>query len=154
MNLTINLSVNIGTEISRIIREASGKRNDVSAKVIKEVEKIVNNAQTNLKDGFNSSVDKEKIIDNLTEGLQKLADTKIRDDLLQKKEDLQKLTEDTIEEVNVSNNYKLNKINSGIDRKSKKILAVISDILSEKLSKFLVDEILDEIVQALNKGSK
>lgn len=149
-----NLSINIGTEISRIIREASGKRNDTSAKIIKEVEKIVSNAQTDLEDGFNSSVDKEKVISNLTEGLQKLAGTKMREDLLQKKEELQKLTEETIEEVSESNNYKINKINSGVDRKSKKILAVISDILSEKLSKFLVDEILDEIVQALNKGSK
>lgn len=149
-----HLSANIGTEISRIIREASGKRNDTSAKVIKEVEKIVTSAQTDLEDGFNSSVDKEKVISSLAEGLQKLAGTKMREDLIQRKEELQKLTEDTIEEVSESNNYKINKINSGVDRKSKKMLAVISDILSEKLSKFLVDEILDEIVQALNKGSK
>lgn len=149
-----NLSANIGTEISRIIREASGKRNDVSAKIIKEVEKIVSSAQSDLEEGFNSAVDKEKVISNLTQGLQKLSGTKMREDLVAKKDELQKLTEDTIEEVNVSNNYKINKINSGVDRKSKKILAVISDILSEKLSKFLVDEILDEIVEALNKGSK
>lgn len=149
-----HLSNSIGTEISRIIREASGKRNDTSAKLIKEVEKIVANAQSDLEDGFNSSVDKEKVVDSLTEGLQKLAGTKMREDLQKKKEELQRLTEETIEEVSESNNYKINKINSGVDRKSKKILAVISDILSEKLSKFLVDEILDEIIQALNKGSK
>ena len=48
------------------------------------------------------------------------------------------------------NNYKINRINSGVDRKSKKMLAIISDILSEKLSKFLVDEIIEQIVEALN----
>ena len=92
------------------------------------------------------------MIENLTNGLQKLSGTKVREDLVQKKDEVLKLTEDTIEEVSVSKNYKINKINSGVDRKSKKILAVISDILSEKLSKFLVDEIIDEIVDALNKG--
>lgn len=147
-----NLSNTVGVEISRIIREASGKRNDTSAKLIKEVEKIVSNAQNELTDGFNSSVDKDKVIENLTNGLQKLSGTKVREDLVQKKDEVLKLTEDTIEEVSVSKNYKINKINSGVDRKSKKILAVISDILSEKLSKFLVDEIIDEIVDALNKG--
>ena len=149
-----SLCDSVGIEISRIIREASGKRNDISSKVIKEVEKIVASAQSDLEEGFNSSVDKEKVVDKLTEGLQKLNGTRMRDDLQKKKDELQRITEDTIEEVSESNNYKINRINSGVDRRSRKILAVISDILSEKLSKFLVDEILDEIVQALNKGSK
>ena len=40
--------------------------------LIKEVEKIVSNAQNELTDGFNSSVDKDKVIENLTNGLQNL----------------------------------------------------------------------------------
>ena len=71
--------------------------------------------------------------------------------LQEKKDELSKIIADTAEQVSTSNNYKINKISSGIDRKSKKMLAIISDILSEKLSKFLVDEIIDEIVEALNR---
>ena len=61
-----------------------------------------------------------------------------------------KITE-TISEVSNSSNYKINQINSGIDKKSKKILSIVSDILSQKLSKQLVDDILDEIIKILNR---
>ena len=44
----------------------------------------------------------------------------------------------------------MNQVNSGIDRKSKKILEIVSDILSEKLAKPLVDDIIEEIVTVLN----
>ncbi|MDM8237352.1 ATP-binding protein [[Ruminococcus] torques] len=145
------LRESVGVEISKTIREASGKRNDNSAKMIREVEKIVSRAQNELEEGFNSAVDKEKIKNDLTDGLKKLSETKVRDDLSDRKTQLEKLAEITIEEVTSSSNYKINKINSGVDRKSKKMLAVISDILSKKLSKFLVDEIIEEIVQAINK---
>lgn len=140
----------VGTEISKLIREASSKRNDTSAKVIKEVEKAVSAARKDLQDGFNSSVDKEKLVESLTQSAQKLENTKVREDLQNKKNELSKIISDTADQVSSSNNYKINKINSSIDRKSKKMLAVISDILSEKLSKFLVDEIIEEIVEALN----
>ncbi len=140
----------VGTDISKLIREASGKRNDPSAKLIKEVEKAISGAQRELKEGFNSSVDKEKVVEQLTQSTNKLAETKIRADLQEKKEELLQAINETAEEVTSSNNYKINKINSGVDRKSKKMLAIISDILSERLSKFMVDEIIDQIVEALN----
>lgn len=145
------LQEGIGTEISRLIREASGKRNEASSKVIREVEKTVTEAKRDLKEGFNSSIDKEKLVESLVESAQKLEGIKIREDLQEKKDELSKIIADTAEQVSTSNNYKINKISSGIDRKSKKMLAIISDILSEKLSKFLVDEIIDEIVEALNR---
>ena len=53
-------------------------------------------------------------------------------------------------QVASSNNYKINKISSGIDKKSKNVLKTVSDILSKKLSKFLVDEIIAEIIAELN----
>lgn len=146
------LSNGIGNDIIKLIREASGKRNDVSTKIIKEVEKDIVNARKNLENGFNSSVDKERIIEELKLSTKKISGTKVRDDLSDKEEELIKIMEDTVEEISNSNNYKINRINSSIDRKSKKILGVVSDILSEKLSKFLVDEILDEIVNTLNGG--
>lgn len=145
------LQNDIGSEIPRLIREASGKRNDVSGKIIREVEKTLVEAQNELKEGFNSSVDKERLSDLLLQSTQKLEGTKIRDDLKDKKEELIQKISETVDEVTNSTNYKINRINSGVDRKSKKMLAVISDILSEKLSKFLVDEIIEEIVDALNR---
>lgn len=145
-----NLQNGIGTEISRLIREASGKRNDASAKLIKEVEKTITGAVQELEEGFNSSVDKEKLVEQLTESTQKLIGTKVREDLKEKKEELLQAINETTDQVTNSNNYKINRINTGIDRKSKKMLAIISDILSERLAKFMVDEIIDEIVEALN----
>ena len=56
----------------------------------------------------------------------------------------------TADAVATSKKYKLNEVNSGIDKKSKKVLAIVSDILSTKLSKFLVDEIIEEIINKLN----
>lgn len=140
----------IGNDISKLIRDASGKRNDPSAKIIKEVEKTVLDAKNDLNEGFNSSVDKERLVEQLIQSTQKLEGIKVRDDLREKKEELLQTISETADQVSESNNYKINRINSGVDRKSKKILAIISDILSEKLSKFLVDEIIEQIVEALN----
>lgn len=145
------LENSIGTNLAKIAREASIKRNDVSAKLIREVENQLNEARTLLDEGFNSSVEKEKVVSNLIETANKLENNKVREDLAQKKEELANVISQTKDEVENSKNYKINKINSGIDRKSKKILEVVSDILSEKLSKFLVDEIIEEIVNKLNK---
>lgn len=143
----------IGTDIAKIAREASVKRNDTSAKVIKEVETKVQEAKKLLNEGFNSSVEKKKIVNELVDTATKLSSIKIRDDLTDVKEELSSTIDETKEIIVNSDNYKINRINSGIDRKSKKILAIVSDILSEKLAKFLVDEIIDEIVNKLNKKS-
>ncbi len=141
----------IGLDITRAIREASLARNDASAKVIREVTKKIDEATTILDEGFNSSVDKEKLIAELTATAETLARTIPKDDAqAQQKEQLTQQIENTVEEVTESKKYKLNQVNSGIDKKSKKILSVVSDILSTKLSKFLVDEIIEEIIKELN----
>lgn len=46
---------------------------------------------------------------------------------------------------------KINQINSGIDKKSKQVLKVVSDILSRKLAKVLVNKIIEDIVKELNR---
>lgn len=74
----------------------------------------------------------------------------MKDEYSPKKEELVKKLEETVEQVVSSNNYKINKISSGIDKKSKNVLKIVSDILSKKLSKFLVDEIISEIIAELN----
>lgn len=144
------LQAGVGVEITKAIREASIQRNDTSARVINEVQQQVNDAIVTVNEGFNSSVDKGRLQDALVAAGEVLKKTKVREDLRPKKEELQRQLEGTIERVTDSRNYKMNQVNSGIDRKSKKILEIVSDILSEKLSKPLVDDIIEEIVTVLN----
>lgn len=141
----------IGAEITKAIREASSLRNDVSARVITEVQQQVSDATVTVAEGFNSSVDKSRLLDQLTTAGEVLKKTKVREDLKPRKEELQQQLTQTIEEVSDSNNYKINQINTRVDKRSKKILAIVSDILSEKLAKPLVDDIIEEIVTALNR---
>lgn len=74
----------------------------------------------------------------------------MKDELSSQKDALQKKLDNTIELVSESKKFKINQINTGIDKKSKQILCVVSDILSSKLSKILVDEIIEDIINALN----
>jgi len=140
----------VGAEITKAIREASIQRNDTSARVLNEVQQQVNDAIVTVSEGFNSSVDKGRLQDALTAAEDVLKKTKVREDLRPRKEELLKRLEETLETVTDSRNYKMNQVNSGIDRKSKKILEIVSDILSEKLAKPLVDDIIEEIVTVLN----
>lgn len=145
------LSNNVAVNIARAIREASQTRNSPSAKVLKEVDKKISEATATVSEGFNSSVDKEKLVEELKIAKEKLSKVKVKDEFIPRKEELNKRLEDTVEQVTYSSNYKINKISSGIDKKSKNVLKTVSDILSKKLSKFLVDEIIEEIVAELNR---
>ena len=144
------LQEGVGAEISKAIREASTLRNDHSAKVFGDVQQQINDAIVTVAEGFNSSVDKSRVQDTLVQAEEILKNTKVREDLKPKKEELQKKLEETIESVSRSQNYKMNQVNSSVGKKSKKILEIITDILSEKLAKPLVDDIIEEIVSALN----
>lgn len=145
------LSNGVGLEITRTIREASLTRNNPNAKALREVEKKIAEASAAVTEGFNSSVDKEKLITTLTESAASLSGVRVSDDLAQKKQELQEKIETVIDEVTESKNFKINQINSGIDKKSKQVLKVVSDILSKKLAKVLVDEIIEDIVSELNR---
>lgn len=144
------LSDTIGSDIPKKIREASTTRNDPSAKVLKEVDKTISSAVAIMTEGFNSSVDKDQVVEQLTEAAKRLEKTPVKPELKDTKDDLRKKIESTIEDVSESKNFKINQINSAVDKKSKQILRVVTDILSKKLSKFLVDEIVEEIIAAIN----
>lgn len=144
------LSNSVAIDIARAIREASQTRNDPSVKVLKEMDKKISEATSIVSEGFNSSVDKDKLVEELETAVEKLEKTKVKDEYSPKKEELRKKLEETVEQVVSSNNYKINKISSGVDKKSKNVLKIVSDILSKKLSKFLVDEIISEIIAELN----
>ena len=145
------LSNSVGTEIARTIREASLTRNNPNAKALREIERKIGEASTAVAEGFNSTVDKEKMVTALTESAASLAGLRVSEDLTSKKKELQEKIEAAIEEVSESKNFKINQINSGIDKKSKQVLKVVSDILSRKLAKALVDEIIEDIVTELNR---
>ena len=145
------LSNSVGTEIARTIREASLTRNNPNAKALREIERKIGEASTAVEEGFNSTVDKEKMVTALTESAASLAGLRVSEDLTPKKKELQEKIEAAIEEVSESKNFKINQINSGIDKKSKQVLKVVSDILSRKLAKVLVDEIIEDIVKELNR---
>lgn len=145
------LSNSVGTEIARTIREASLTRNNPNAKALREIERKIGEASTAVAEGFNSTVDKEKMVTALTESAASLAGLRVSEDLTPKKKELQEKIEAAIEEVSKSKNFKINQINSGIDKKSKQVLKVVSDILSRKLAKVLVDEIIEDIVKELNR---
>lgn len=144
------LSIGVAVDIARAIREASQTRNDPSMKVLREMDKKISEANTITSEGFNSSVDKDKLVEELETAVEKLRKTKVKDEYTPKKEELCQKLEETVKQVASSNNYKINKISSGIDKKSKNVLKTVSDILSKKLSKFLVDEIIAEIIAELN----
>lgn len=146
-----SLSNTVGLEISRIIRETSNLRNDNSTKTIEEVEKKVEDALKAVGEGFNSTVDKNKILEDLGEGESLLKKVKNCDKITPKKTEVLSKIQEVKEAVEDSRNFKINRITSGIDNKSKNVLKVVSDILSLKLSKFLVDEIIEEIIEKLNK---
>lgn len=144
------LSTGVAVDIAREIRETSQTRNDPSMKVLKEMDKKISEANAITSEGFNSSVDKDKLVEELETAVEKLRKTKVKDEYTPKKEELCQKLEETVKQVAFSNNYKINKISSGIDKKSKNVLKTVSDILSKKLSKFLVDEIIAEIIAKLN----
>lgn len=141
----------VGLDITHAIREASLSRNDASARAMREVAKKLNEADSVLDEGFNSSVDKDKLLTELTAAAEALERVKPKDGAQQaKREQLRERIATTVDTVAASKKYKLNEVNTSIDKKSKKVLAIVSDILSTKLSKFLVDEIIEEIIKKLN----
>lgn len=145
------LSNGVGLEIARTIREASLTRNNPNTKALHEVERKIVEASAAVSEGFNSTVDKNKLINTLTESAASLTGLRVNDEFAQKKHELKEKIESVIEEVSESKNFKINQINSGIDKKSKQVLKVVSDILSRKLAKALVDEIIEDIISELNR---
>ena len=125
-----------------------------SIKKEKELEasiKKIAEAETALKEGFNSAVDRENVLEALKQAEVSLKSTSVTPAQQEAKKELTKKLAETQESVEVSRNYKINQVSSNLDRKSKKVLEIISNILSMKLSKFLVDEIMEEIIEAFER---
>ena len=106
------LSTGVAVDIARSIREASQTRNDPSMKVLKEMDKKISEANAITSEGFNSSVDKDKLVEELETAVEKLRKTKVKDEYTPKKEELCQKLEETVTQVAFSNNYKINNISS------------------------------------------
>ena len=72
--------------------------------------KKIAEASTAVKEGFNSTVDKERLIATLNESASSLSNLRVSDDLSQKKQELQRKIETAIDEVTESKNFKINQI--------------------------------------------
>lgn len=99
------LSSGVGLNITRTIRESSQKRNNPNTKALKEVEKRIDEASVAVVEGFNSTVDKEKLIATLYESAGTLEEIKVSEGLASKKQDLQDRIDIAIEEVSESKNF-------------------------------------------------
>ena len=146
-----SLSDTIGNSISAQIREASKRRNDPSGRILATVQAKIADANTSLTEGFNSSVEREKILEELQQAEVTLRSTTVSPSQQETKKALMQQLSEVQGSVDTSRNYKINQVSSKLDRKSKKVLGIVSDILSKMLSKFLVDDIMAEIIEALER---
>ena len=150
-DLIESLSNTIGNSISAQIREASKRRNDPSGRILATVQAKIADANTSLTEGFNSSVEREKILEELQQAEVTLRSTAVSPSQQETKKALMQQLSEVQGSVDTSRNYKINQVSSKLDRKSKKVLGIVSDILSKMLSKFLVDDIMAEIIEALER---
>lgn len=72
------LSTGVAVDIARAIREASQTRNDPSMKVLKEMDKKISEANAITSEGFNSSVDKDKLVEELETAVENLEKPKLK----------------------------------------------------------------------------
>ena len=152
-DLINELSKNVGMKIQEEIRQASKYRNSDIVKKANALNISLNKSKDIEKKGFNSTLQKEKILNDLNTKKQDLEKIKTKD------ESERILKEKTINEAEViidlidnSSNYKTKKLKGVINRKEKNILELVSEIMSKVLSNYLADEdkinkIIDEILE-------
>lgn len=144
----------VGEEISKDIRNSSTNRSNPLKKKTNEVTKKINEVEKVSREGFNSKVEKESYSRELEKLSNDIASISVKtDDDKKIKVQTLHLLEEIKEEIDLSQKYKLNEINS-LGKKEKKILNIVSDVLSSYLTKDTVDEIINELKSRLNKGAE
>lgn len=145
----------VGEPISKLIRDSSKNRNNPLQKKVNEAKKKAMEAKTTEQQGFNSKVEKDKYTNDIEKVKSDLEKIKPKTEEEKKiKEEVIKELSNTIEVVDESNNFKTNKIKD-ISKKERKILHVITDILSEYIvDKEILDEIIDRIDIEMKNGGK
>jgi molecular chaperone HtpG len=145
------LTQGIGVDISRKIREASKQRNNPVIRKVKEAKRIVSNAITINKQGFNSDLEKNLIEKEIKENLNIVSNIKTTIP------EHQKIKEETIRELTnvldiTRRNGQLKLYNiKHLGKKEMDVLRVVSNVLTRNLTKECVDMLLDEIIEELKK---
>lgn len=153
-NLIDGLRECVGKQITGLIRNASKSRNNPFDKTVIGAQKVIDEVEKIEKKGFNSKVEKDKYIDKLEKAKLTLEKAKPRNtqENEKKKKAIEKM-KITIDTTINQGHYKTDNIKS-IGKKERKILHVITDIISEYVDKDVVDEIVDRIDKELSKGGK
>lgn len=148
----------VGTEVSDKIRAASKARNNPAQKIIKKAEKAITQAETILTTGFNSTHEKEQLVENLS-GLKKevrAIPKSAKPEVLQQKIQILQTLESLEENVSQSSNYRAKKsITSDFSKAEKKVVQAMLEVLTRYFDRETVDSLYKEFLDELKtKGKK
>lgn len=148
----------VGSEVSDKIRAASKARNNPAAKTIKKAGKVIAQAETILTTGFNSSFEKEQIVEGL-EAIKKelrIIPKSAAPEVVQQKVQLIQTLEELGETVIQSTNYRAkNTITSDFSKAEKKIIQAMLEVLTRNFSRETVDSLYKEFLSEITtKGKK
>ena len=148
----------VGSDVSDKIRKASKERNNPIQKTIKKTEKEISKVETILTTGFNSTYEKEQIVNGIT-GLKKEVRTIPKssgEEIIQKKTTLLETLDRLETEVNESNNYRAKKdITSDFSKAEKKIVQAMLEVLTRSFERETVNSLYKEFLNEIRvKGKK
>ena len=148
----------VGSEVSDKIRAASKARNNPAAKTIKKAGKAISQAETILITGFNSSFEKEQVVEGL-EAIKKELRTipkSAAPEVVQQKVQLIQTIEELGETVTQSTNYRAkNTITSDFSKAEKKIIQAMLEVLTRNFERETVDSLYKEFLNEIKtKGKK
>lgn len=148
----------VGTEVSEKIRAASKARNNPSQKTVKKAEKALESTEEILHNGFNSSFEKEQVLEGIASIKKELKSIPkaASPEIIEQKKELIEKAEQLEEEVAASNNFKAKKdISSDFSKDEKKIIQAFLEVLSRNFERETVDSIFKEtIIELKAKGKK
>lgn len=151
-NFIYELTQEIGIPLSKTVRESSTRRNDKLQKKLNEAENKIAEVIELESDGFNSKQEKEKHIEKLTTIYEQLAKIPVKE--LEEQEKKQKVLEkldQIIDKSAESNSYKVNNIKD-IGKKEKKVLKIVTEVLTDYLTSDTLGIIIKEIENQLRRG--
>lgn len=152
------IRMTVGAEVSDKIRSASKARNNPVAKTIKKAQKTITQAETILTTGFNSSFEKEQVVDKLEAMRKELRSIpkSAAPEITQQKAQLMQSLEELGETVTQSKNYRAKKdITSDFSKSEKKIIQAMLEVLTRNFARETVDSLYKEFVEEIKtKGKK
>lgn len=152
------IRMTVGSEVSDKIRSASKARNNPVAKTIKKAQKTITQAETILTTGFNSSFEKEQVVDKLEAMRKELRSIpkSAAPEIIQQKAQLMQSLEELGETVTQSKNYRAKKdITSDFSKAEKKIIQAMLEVLTRNFARETVDSLYKEFVEEIKtKGKK